>query len=376
MISERVDQLAFGLARKTRKRYLTKALEREDLGMLKTIGLDGWSIKDRKEEYRQVVLPYWKKFGLAPKQEWFELYGSRDHRMDPRFLPADLYYTAILPYLNNGLQFRGLSNKGYYDYLFPDVRQPQTVALKIEGTYYDESRRVIREKDAVDLCLERNTELFLKVSTGSAKGAGIFPFSPGESTAEDVREIFGKAGPSFIVQERIRQHPALHAMNPSSVSTIRVVSLLFEDKVYVESAGLRVSGPGTRFVSVLDDGFFTEIRDDGTLNPKVFSDFGLWFEDGKGLFADSFQLPSIDRVYDEVKRIHPRMGHFKCIGWDFAIDDRGEPVMIEFNVFPALGIPQITRCKPAFNDKTDWILEDYFHRRTWAKNHRQDILIQ
>jgi hypothetical protein len=25
---------------------------------------------------------------------------------------------------------------------------------------------------------------------------------------------------------------------------------------------------------------------------------------------------------------------------------------------------------------TDWILEDYYLRRTWKKTHRQDVLIQ
>lgn len=84
----------------------------------------------------------------------------------------------------------------------------------------------------------------------------------------------------------------------------------------------------------------------------------------------------MDRVYDEVKRIHPRIGHFRCIGWDFTIDVNGEPVMIEYNVFPMLGNPQLVRCKPVFNEQTDWILEDYYEHRTWANNHRQDILIQ
>ena len=178
------------------------------------------------------------------------------------------------------------------------------------------------------------------------------------------------------MQERIRQHPVLNNLNPSSVSTIRVLSLLLEDKVYVESAVLRVSAPDMPFVTVYDGGFYAEILEDGRLFPKVFSDNGKWFEHGKGLFDDSLVIPSMDRVYDEVRRIHPRMGHFKCIGWDFAIDEAGDPVLIEFNVFPGLGCSQTALCKPVFNDQTDWILEDYFLRRSWQENHRQDFLIQ
>lgn len=44
-------------------------------------------------------------------------------------------------------------------------------------------------------------------------------------------------------------------------------------------------------------------------------------------------------------------------------------------VFPGMGCPQIARCKPIFNERTDWILEDFFIHRTWEKNHRQNIML-
>ena len=376
MIYEHVYNTAFSLAKRTKKLYLTKALEREEQGHLQSIGLDGWSREDRKEAYREEVLPYWKKFGIVPKRFWFELYGSRDHRMDPRFLPADLYFTQILPYINDGLQRPGLMNKAYLEYLFHDVKQPQTVALKIEGTYYNENRNIIGEDDAIGLCLERDTELFVKVSVGASGGRGIFVFTPSECSREDIQGLFREAGANFIVQERIRQQPLLDSLNPASVSTIRVLSLLMDDQVYVESAALRISAPDTPFVKIYDGGFSTEILEGGKLHPRIYSDNGKWFDNGNGLFDEGFAVPSMDKIYDEVRRVHPRMGHFRCIGWDFAVDWNGDPVLIELNVFPSLGCTQITRCKPIFNERTDWILEDCFLKRTWEKNHRQNVLIQ
>ena len=301
--------------------------------------------------------------------------GSRDHIMDRRFLPTDLYLTEIVPYLNHGIQRAGLSNKGYLDYLFSDVKRPRTVMLKIEGIYYDEKRNMVGEEVALALCRENRGALFLKPTIEAARGDGIVVFTPDESSDEDIRRILRESGSSFIVQERVRQHPVLDGLNPTSVSTVRIFSLLMDDKVYIESAGLRVSPPGTLFVTVFDGGFYAEILEDGKLYPKVYSDIGEWYDHGRGVFDDSFVVPSMDKVYEEVKRIHPRMGHFKCLGWDFAIDENGDPVFLEFNGFPNIGCAQITRCKPVFNERTDWILEDYYLRRTWAKNHRQDILI-
>ena len=148
-----------------------------------------------------------------------------------------------------------------------------------------------------------------------------------------------------------------------------------DNEASVISAVLRVSGPDMPYVTVHDGGFYAEIKEDGRLHPKVFDNNGAWFEHGKGTFDDSFVMPAMDKVYAEAKRIHPRIAHFKCVGWDFAVDEQGDPVMIEFNAFPGLDCSQTTCCKPIFGDRTDWILEDYFQRRTWEQNHRQDILI-
>ncbi len=376
MLYEHAYNMSIRLAGKMKKLYLTSALVREERGHLKNIGYDGWDEGERKEKYRQDVLPYWKKFGITPKRFWFEYYGSRDHIMDPRFIPADIYYNEILPYINDGQQRPGLTNKAYLEYLFSDVKQPETVILKIEGTYYDKDRNIIDEEKAAAFCLERSGRLFLKVTFGTSGGGGIWVISPSEMSAGDIRKVFDEAGASFIVQEEIIQHPAFDKLNTSSVSTIRVISLLLEDKVYIESATLRVGSPNTPYVKVYDGGFNTEILEGGKLHPRVYSDNGKWFDNGKSLFDDSFTVPSLDRIYDEVRRIHPRMGHFKCIGWDFAVDLNGDPIMIEQNVFPSLGCAQITRCKPIFNERTDWILEDYYIRRTWAENHRQDLILQ
>lgn len=367
---------AIELAQKAKKAYLTKALEREDAEHLRSIDLGDWSMEERRGAYEQEVLPFWQKFGLAPKQFWFELYGSRDRRMDPRFLPADLYFTEILPYMNDGQQKPGLMNKAYLEYLFSDVKQPRTVLLRTGGIYCDEKRRIIDEDRALSMCLEQDARLFLKVSSGSSGGSGIFVIDPDQCKANDILEKFREAGANFIVQEGIRQHPDLSSLNPISVSTIRVLSLLMEDRVYIESAALRISAPDRPYVKVYDGGVSTEILNDGSLHPRVYSDNGKWFDEGKGLFDESFRVPSMDRIYEEVRRIHPRVGGFKCIGWDFAVDLNRDPVLIEYNVFPSLGCTQITRCKPVFNERTDWILEDYFQRRTWENNHRQDVLIQ
>lgn len=360
---------------KTKKQYLAARLEKEGRSFLACVEDDSWSEKERIQQYEEEVVPFWSKYGSVPERFWFELNGSRDHLMDPRFIPDDLYYNEIVPYLNYGLQRYGLMNKAYYDYFFSDVKMPKTVALKIEGTYCDEKRNIIRVEDAIGRCRERNGMLFLKKSIDSHSGEGITPFTPSEHSDAEILELFEKAGASFVIQERIRQHPLLDRLNPLSVCTIRAISLLMDNEVSIEETIIRIGGPDRLYIGENDGTIYGEILKNHHVHPRTLINTGTWINYAGGLFDDSFVVPSMDKMFDEIRRIHPRMGHFRVIGWDFAIDEDGDPVLIEFNYAPSIRA-QMVYNKPFFNEKTEWILEDYFEHRKWAQNHRQNILIQ
>ena len=72
---------AFQHAVETKKLYIADAVQQDSSSLLNRLHVDDWSSEQRLQAYKQEVLPYWEKFRLAPDQMWFELYGSRDHRM-------------------------------------------------------------------------------------------------------------------------------------------------------------------------------------------------------------------------------------------------------------------------------------------------------
>ena len=57
--------------------------------------------------------------------------------------------------------------------------------------------------------------------------------------------------------------------------------------------------------------------------------------------------------------------HFSIIGWDFAVDAKGNPVLVEFNVTPAQN--EIGSKRPSFGDLTDEVLEDVFVTKSMKK---------
>ena len=350
---------ALRAAKTIKIKYFRKSLERFNKNLLKTMNDGGWSNKNRDRDYNDIVLPYWKKYGYAPKKFWFELNCSRDHHMDPRFIPSDLYYNELLPYINNLPFCYALQDKCSLDLRFPEVKQAVTVCRRMAGVYYDPEMRVIDCDEALRLCLNCRNDLFIKPSLYTAAGTGIKVFSPSENSDDDIRKLFSETGKNFIVQEKIIQNDAVMVINPDSVSTIRAVSLFMDNEVYIAHAMLRVGAPGRPLVAA-DGGYSVEILEDGHLYPKAFLDKGAWVDGSKhGLYDDSTVIPGMERVREAIRMLHPRIPYFKWIGWDFAIDRSGDPVMIEFNTSPGDDIQRVCG-SPLFGDKTDRILDDYF----------------
>ena len=361
-INKLLYHASFRTAIHTKNRHHRKSMERVNRALARSV-TEGWDREQRREEYLAKVVPYWKPFGRRPERFWFELAGSRDQKMDPRFIPSDLYYNELLPYINN-LPFRwALEDKSYLDQRFPDVKQPRTVCRRIAGEYYNNTMEMIQEEEAVRLCREHDGEIFIKPSMYSGFGLGIQRFDPAGCTDAQIKGYFEATGSNCIVQKKIKQHASLAALNPNSVCTVRVLSLLAQGEVHIPLTYLRVGAAGSSHVEVGDE-YNIEILPDGRLHPKAWYDGGYWIDAHKeGLIDETTIIPGIDRICAEVRRLHPGIGHFKWIGWDFTLDEDGDPLLIEINSTPGDHAQRVCG-RPLFGEMTDWLLEDYFKNRT------------
>ena len=363
MFYEFLYKNGFRAVKAVKKHYFGRMLESFNKDLLKTMDDGSWSREDRDRQYAEKVLPYWKKFGYRPEEFWFELNCSREHRMDSRFIPSDLYYNELLPYINN-LPFRfALQDKCSLDLRFSGVRQAETVCRRMAGVFYGADMEQIDSGEAVHLCLARESDLFIKPSVYTSAGVGIQMFPPRECTEDDVMELFADTGKNFIVQEKIRQHPEMAKLNKDSISTIRVMSLFIDGEVYISNIMIRVCPPGSTHVAV-DGGYSVAVEEDGHLYPRAYRDKGTWVCGAEeGLYDDSVVVPGLEKIRETVKRLHPLVPYFKWIGWDFSVDEEGEPVMIEFNNAPGDDIQRVCG-NPLFGEMTDRVLEDYFHIRS------------
>jgi Sugar-transfer associated ATP-grasp len=138
----------------------------------------------------------------------------------------------------------------------------------------------------------------------------------------------------WVVQERIVQHPALAALHPQSVNTVRLVTLCSDDGVPAVIAGVLRIGTGDAEVDNTTGGGIVASIDLGTgrcgaaISRYRVSEHAVHPQSGKQIAG--FELPYWARVTSEAIRAHRLVPFPRTLGWDVAIDDRG-PVILEFN---------------------------------------------
>lgn len=140
----------------------------------------------------------------------------------------------------------------------------------------------------------------------------------------------------YILQEVIHQHPKLDAINPFSVNSVRIITLLSRDNtVEFIAAMLRTSSTSFPVDNFSAGGIVVGIDiETGRLKKEGFTrpPFGkvLTSHPVTQTEFSSFQIP----YWEELKRIAAEgqrvFRYIKSIGWDFAVTPNG-PVIIEGN---------------------------------------------
>lgn len=310
-----------------------------------------------KKIFRSQVLSFWSKYNIKPNKMWYDLYCFKNEQYDPRYIPEDLYWQKIYPAFNKPSFRHAYTDKCFYNQLFPYIKQPRTILRNSNHSFYDGSGKIISFNQAKSL-LESETRFVIKPAIYSGEGIDIFFYEKDDCHDMDFQIMMESYGSDYIVQEVITQHEVLANIHPSSLNTIRVISFLFGGEVHISSSILRMGVGGSRLDNVSAGGLACPVKPDGRLENKAMDKLSQWTErhPGGAVFSE-IKIPSYDRVISLIKRAHKDIPYFRIIGWDFAIDEVGDPVFIEYNGAP--GMNQVS-CGPLFGDLTEPVLDEIF----------------
>ena len=213
-----------------------------------------------------------------------------------------------------------LFNKVYSDFL-------QREYLDLDSTSKETFVRFFREKQVV----------FVKESHGF-RGNSVRVFKAGETDPEDLYDQLTRdRNAHYVVEERIGQHPDLAAFHPSSVNTIRIVTLYDDarDKVHFMFAKIRIGNHGAYLDNTHAGGISGNIDlETGIICHPGYSvqtqeEFLVHPYSGKMIVG--FRIPywkECKAFVEKAARITPQI---RYVGWDVVILPDGGFALIEAN---------------------------------------------
>ena len=331
--------------------YFNAELRKKQLTKLRSRANGYVLTKEQEKQIREFYAPY-AKVDLAGHNYYTEKTGQ----FHVNYLPDDLYFTRIDAYFNDWREARYVDNKCTYRQTFHGIRQPEIVAIRCGGLWYDDSSNILT-RSQLDALLAAEPEVIAKVARVSSSGQGVY-FVAGK----DFATIEHRFLEDIVIQRPLQQHPELAAINPTSVNTIRILSLLTQEGVKVYSSILRIGRNGTRVDNAGSGGICCGITADGKLKKYAYATKGDRYDahPDTGLIFEGTRIPSFEKCLAAVPKLHVQIPRFHLVSWDFAIAPDGEPVFIEANMhYGGLDVHQLNN-GPIFGEDTEKILKMVF----------------
>lgn len=317
---------------------------------------------------KKKIQEFWKPYKNI-SSKWAQYYSAKNGQFDPRYIPNDLYYTKIDQYFNSRKLGYGFNDKNYYSKIFAGIKQPEVVVRKINSMIFDEQYHLLSAEEARQRILS-NAEVICKPSQETGSGRGIL-FLNGANESEIDEFLNNSSYDDYVVQKLVKQHSELNKVHAHSVNCIRICSLLMEDGVHILSSVLRMGFGGSKVDNATAednkqyDGMSCGIDEHGCLKKYAhgYTRGDACEQHPDGLVFEGFKIPSYNKAVELVCKAHPLIGHFRLVSWDIAIDESGEPVLIEANMRKGgINFHQFNN-GPLLGDLTERVLQEVFGKK-------------
>lgn len=326
-------------------------------------GLDKFNYQkiELSNEQKKQIDDFWKPYTKHICYKWHEFFYSITGNFDPRYIPEDLMMTDIEGHLNDWESAHGVDNKNYYQFYFNEIKHPKTAFRRMNGIYHLGDYSVCTIEEAINAA-QRFSSLIIKRTIEIGQGSSIEFWNKNDGE-EKLRKILTSHSEDIIAQDFIKQHKSLAEFNPSSVNSIRVVTLMLDDKVDFLCAYLRIGQAGTRIDNVSAGGVCSSVTREGYLcNYGYDKHANKVYESSSGKKFAGFKIPGWDSVLTTCYSMHQKLGNFRLVSWDIAIDPQEKPVFIEMNLkYGAMEYHQLFN-GPLFGDKTKDILDEVYKK--------------
>lgn len=316
------------------------------------------------KEQRKIIKDYWKKYTSDINFKNFNFYMSHSKEFNPRYISNELFSGYIEDCFNNLKLAPAFGDKNYFELYLNGFKIPKTYIHCVDGTFLNDKYEIINQ-DAVINILLANIPFVIKETISTSQGDGVKIVE--KANLDELTYLINNLkGKNYIFQEKIKQCGLLAQFNNSSVNVIRIFTYMLDNKIYTSNSKFRVGLGDSNVLGENVVNFF--IDSNGKLNNDGFDSNGLFYENLLyKMVGHDVIIPNINQIKDLVMKAAQRIPHFKLIGWDIAIDEKYEPVIIEYNITSLA--PDFLQLNgiPFFEDNTENVLEKVFVKKIEKK---------
>lgn len=310
--------------------------------------------KSEKFEIDSIWKPICKKIDYR----YWEVYKGM-FAFSPLIIPDDIYVSKILRTLNPMRKCYCLQNKNMYPILYKELHMPVTLINCIGGVAFDANNNKLENTQILKTLKHRSADnrLILKPSSDSCSGNGVSILDLNNES--DCKLKMQQVGPNYVIQEIVHQSKKTKRFNPTSLNTFRINTLNLNGQITVENIMFRHgsyqsivdnSGAGGICVGFNTNGKAIGNAIDALLNEYEFTPFGEKYSD--------LEIPELSLISETAVRAHqnflPMMAH---AAWDFALNDKDEPIFIEINLgWPGIMTEQLSSYRPIFGNRVQEVI--------------------
>ncbi len=281
-----------------------------------------------KQEFEEIK-KFWKKFDSNYKGYEHIKYYIMSGEVNKLYIPDSYFYKYIDYYYNNWVKLKILDNKCLYKFYFNNVKQPETIAMKVDNFWYLNDK--IITLDALKNELVKEKEFVVKISCDSEGGKGVKFYS---EINKDFDE-FEKNHRDLIIQKVIKQSPIMAKLNNSSINTVRVMTFKSDQEIKCLSTIVRFGEEGKRVDNACSGGLVVGVEPDGRLKdviykPKIYKKVET---KSNNVNYHEIIVPKFQYILNKAIELHSKINFSRIISWDFAIDENDDIVLIEANFY-------------------------------------------
>ena len=364
MMSKILDLFFYATEKLQNKYEYKKYVKRSDRRIAESLKKVKTRRKLTKEQAKEVRIFYKRLTGKKITLLYHEYFYSRTGVFSKEYMPIGFFEAELMGRANQwNRYYPSYSDKNMDETFLPHIIHPVSILKNMNGYFYFKGSPVSKE-EAIRVCSNIEKAIIKPSMQSKGKGVKFLSVSDGITNIDNrtIEQVFDQYKKNYLIQEAVQQHPAISALNPTSVNTIRILTYRSGMEILVVYAVIRIGRNGQVIDNQSAGGISTVIHEDGTLGKYAFGVSGddMIEKTDTGIVLEGYKIPYFEKAIEVVKKSHYDLPFFDLVGWDISINENGEPVLIEWNGNAG---PSQTACGTGLGKYTERIVTELMPRK-------------